>query len=199
MILKVGTGIKNKTELLLALFYAGEDINSNDQKSEKIEGITRLEKLLFLLKMEKGFLKNVEKTNDFNFFPFRMGPWTNEVYDEIDFLESLNLISKSGSNKINPVDNAYVDELFNNVILDKYQKNSFHNEECTETFSITPLGKEKALKVWNSLTIEEQYSIIELKKKYNRMDLKNILRHVYINFPEYTTESEIKENLGLNN
>jgi hypothetical protein len=56
--------IKKKTELLLSLLYAGEKNSSEDiQESKSIVGITRLEKLLFLLKKEAGFLSNATTPN----------------------------------------------------------------------------------------------------------------------------------------
>ncbi len=184
------TGIKNKAELLLALLFANE--------GNKVEGITRLEKLLFLLKKEKGFLQNVKKEDDFNFFAFRMGPWTNEVYDEVDFLESLGLLSKETENKNTPADNASLDELFDNLMLDKYQRNISTTEKGTEIFKLTDAGKSKAQKVWSKLSEEEKQDIIELKRKFNTINLKQLLRYVYQKFPQYATESEIKDSLGLN-
>ncbi len=183
-------GVKNKADLMLALLYAGD--------SSKIEGITRLEKLLFLLKKEKGFLSNAAPQDDFNFYPFRMGPWTNEVYDEVDFLESLGLLTKEKESKETPADTASQDELFSNLLLDKYQKTNFiHSEKGTDVFGLTDNGRQKALAIWNKLSDVEKRDIIELKRNFNKMDLKKFLRYVYLKFPEYASESEIKDSLGL--
>jgi hypothetical protein len=175
---------------LLALLYAGG-------QDTKIEGITRLEKLLFLLKQEKGFLANVNPENDFKFFPFRMGPWTNEVYDEVDFLESLGLLSKETDAKSTPADTASLDELFDNMMLEKYQKNVSSNDKGTEIFKLTKEGKEKALVIWNRLTVSEKNGIIDLMQKFNKINLRQLLRYVYQKYPQYATESEIKDSLGL--
>lgn len=110
-------GYKNKAELILALLFAGDQ-----EFPTSIEGITRLEKLIFLLKEEKGFLKEKTDEDNFNFIPFKMGPWSSEVYDEVDFLESLGLINKDSNEKQSPADEAHNDELFDSMILDKYQK-----------------------------------------------------------------------------
>ncbi|WKZ60532.1 MAG: hypothetical protein QY309_03440 [Cyclobacteriaceae bacterium] len=191
-------GVNNKAELMLALLYAGMD-NSQNQKSQPVEGITRLEKLLFLLKMEGGFLKNVSDEDDFHFYPFRMGPWTNEVYDEIDFLESLGLVTKKddASKEANPADQAYVEELISNTILTKYQKTDFGMDKGTEVFSLTVEGKNKALNIWNRLSQEEKDNIVDLKRRFNTMNLKQFLRYVYQKYPQYATESEIKDALGI--
>lgn len=194
----MGMGVNNKAELMLALLYAGMD-NSQNQKSQPVEGITRLEKLLFLLKMERGFLKNVSDEDDFHFYAFRMGPWTNEVYDEIDFLESLGLVTKKddASKEANPADQAYVEELISNTILNKYQKTDFGKDMGIEVFSLTAEGKNKALNIWNRLSQEEKDNIVDLKRRFNTMSLKQFLRYVYQKYPQYTTESEIKDALGI--
>jgi hypothetical protein len=193
----MSTGVKNKAELILALLYAGMDDPKGPQRSVEVEGITRLEKLLFLLKQEKQFLKNVSQENDFHFFPFKMGPWTNEVYDEVDFLESLELVSKVEESGSNAADEAYVDELFSNSVIEKYQRSDFGKEKGTEVFKLTTGGKEKAAAIWQRLEPSERADIIDIKKKFNKMTLKQFLRYVYMKYPEYTTKSEIKDSLGL--
>lgn len=194
----MGNKITNKAELLLSLLYAGEDYNYENQQSTEIEGITRLEKLLFLLKNEKNFLLNVSKEDDFNFFAFRMGPWTNEVYDEVDFLDSLGFLEKEVENKSIPSDKASIDELFSNSILDKYQKDNVSNINNTEKFRLTDKGRKKGLEIWNRIDDEEKKNIIDIKRKFNKMNLTQFLRYVYKKYPEYTTESEIKDSLGCN-
>jgi len=189
--------IKNKTQLVLTLLYAGVKSIRGEQDSIGIEGITRLEKLLFLLKMEKGFLEDAENVDNFHYIPFKMGPWTNEVYDEIDFLESLGLVEKKQDKKKTPADIAYVNELLENSLLDKYQKNTYSNNKGTDLFSLTTKGKEKAIDIWNNLSDFERENLIEIKRKFNNMNLNQLLRYVYNKYPEYSKESEIRDALGL--
>ncbi len=186
-------GIRNKTELLLVLLYAGE----GPSQSAPIIGITRLEKLLFLLKTEEGFLANVPEGDNLNFVPFRMGPWTNEIYDEVDFLESLGLVKKQGQKKRTPADAVHDDELFNDMVLDKYQNNATVADEETEIFTLSEEGKKKASEFWARLSTEEKQSLIAVKQRFNKMNLKQFLRYVYKKHPEYTTESEIKDYLNV--
>ncbi len=187
-------GIENKTSLLLALLYAGKEENSASSPfSSHIVGITRLEKLLFILKLDEGFLADVGEKDDFSFVPFRMGPWTNEVYDEVDFLESLGLLKKKSEKNRSAADAVHEDELFDSLILDKYEEDAACVNQDTEVFSLTEEGKKKALEIWNRLTSLEKPKIINVKRKFNNMNLKQFLRYVYKKYPEYTTESEIKD------
>ncbi len=189
--------IKNKAELLLSLLFAGEQDSSSGQYSTSIEGITRLEKLLFILKIEEGFLADVPEKDDFNFVPFRLGPWTNEVYDEVDFLESLGLLDKENPDQCSAIDSEHDNELFSAMVLDTYQQNSIPRSEECEVFELTAAGKEKALEIWNRLSDQEKNIIIRVKRKFNKMNLKQLLRYVYKRHSEYTAESEIKDYLGI--
>jgi hypothetical protein len=188
-------GIRNKADLLLALLFASDSIPT--ESPTPVVGITRLEKLLFLLKIDEGFLNDVPSKDSFNFVPFKMGPWTNEVYDEVDFLESLGLLTKDSDEKRSEIDAVHDDELFNEMILDKYQKNTTFMNEQSETFMLTDSGKIKAKEIWNRLTNEEKNRLLNVKSKFNKLNLKQFLRYVYKKHPEYTTESEIKDYLKL--
>ena len=184
--------LKNKADLLISLLYAG-DSSSN----QSIEGITRLEKILFLLSVEEGLLADISDKDKFNFIPFKMGPWSHEVYDELDFLDSLDLIKKSKSGKIQEEDIIHNDELFNSLILDKYQKGeAAHCNNKTEIFALSEKGIEVAKNIWRKLDDDEKKKIQMLKKKFNKMNLKQFLRYIYKKYPEYTSRSEIKEYLG---
>lgn len=188
------SGIRNKTELVLALLYAGEQAAG---RSLPVVGITRLEKLLFLAKVEEAFLSSVPEDQDFHFIPFRMGPWTQEVYDETDFLESIGLIDKNERGKASVEDEAHNNELFSDMILDKYQNAQFGGNEATETFQLTNDGRKKATELWGRLSEEEKRSLVGLMKKFNNMNLRQFLRYVYQKHPEYTEASEIKEYLNI--
>jgi hypothetical protein len=176
--------------------HAGETTPQSTQRSTSITGITRLEKLLFLLKVDEGFLAGAKPKDDFNFVPFRMGPWTSEIYDEVDFLESLGLLTKEGKSKKSTADAAHDDELFGELVLDKYQKSATSVDEEIEVFALTEAGKAKALEIWNRLSDEEKKRIVSVKKQFNNMNLRQFLRYIYKKHPEYTTESEIKDQLG---
>ncbi len=186
--------IRNRADLVLTLLFA--DAGASNSPAP-VSGITRLEKLLFLLTLDEGFLQDVPKSDSFTFVPFRMGPWTQEVYDEVDFLESLGLISKDSTVKRSAVDAAHDDELFSDLVVDKYQKSAATQESDEEVFRLTEQGKEKALAIWSRLGQDEKARLLRVKNTFNNMNLKQFLRYVYRKHPEHTSESEIKGYLGL--
>jgi len=190
------SGVRNKTELLLLLLYASDGPTSSPSAAP-IVGITRLEKLLFLAKLEQSFLHDAPYEQDFHFVPFKMGPWTQEVYDEVDFLESLGLLAKEQRGELSVEDEAHNDELFSDLVLDKYQKSSIALDETTDAFQLTSEGRKKAAEIWGRLSLEERQKLMALKRRFNNMSLKQLLRYVYNKYPEYTSASEIKEYLNI--
>jgi len=147
-------------ELLpLALLYV------DNQRA--IEGITRLQKLVFLAQEESSLEIGYEYEAD------KYGPFSKELYGALDSLESRNLIkrevetTRSGNEK------------YTYLLTDRGRaviKEILSNEEY-----------EHARKVF-----EEAHSI---KKQHNQEPLDTLLRYVYRKYPDYTENSTIKEDL----
>ena len=79
-----------KSDLILLLL--------NGDNKFPIDGITRFEKLVFLTQKEI-----LDKWDDvhmkFNFEPDRFGPFSSDIYDEIDFLKSIGMIKEEVGKK----------------------------------------------------------------------------------------------------
>lgn len=79
-----------KSDLILLLLH-GDD-------SFPIEGMTRFEKLVFLT--QKEVLEQLDEIKlKFNFEPDRFGPLATELYDEIDFLKSVDMVKEESPNR----------------------------------------------------------------------------------------------------
>jgi uncharacterized protein YwgA len=191
------SALRNRASLLLALLYAGESPTASAQRSTPIEGITRLEKLLFILRVRERLLSEVIDDDTYHFIPFRMGPWTQEVYDEVDFLESLGLLTKTTSPERSAADDAHDQELFSSAIIDKWQRDTAISSHGTETYQLSDAGIAKASELWAKLTPDERTKVLDVKRRFNHMNLKQLLRYVYKEFPQYATESEIRDALGV--
>ena len=79
-----------KSDLILLLL--------NGDNRYPITGITRFEKLVFLTQKEVIDKSNI-RTVKFDFGPDRFGPLSMEIYDEIDFLKSVGMISEGDGKK----------------------------------------------------------------------------------------------------
>jgi uncharacterized protein len=199
-------------------------------KKNPLVGTTKLQKLLFLSEKEKSI---VPDEDDFNFQPYKYGPASKELYNDLDFLVNIGYITKSDDNeKLNSLEIDNIEEYGADIFLSESKSNS-EDDECTgndnnETtdpqgpdigtelrevylslknlrqksikendsivYNITAEGL-NYLKNNNYLQTEEYRKIGDINKKYGNYSLTSLLQYVYRNYPDYTIESEIKNDI----
>lgn len=158
---------------------------------ETIAGITKLEKLVFLLAKETSLGRLVDQ--NFSYEPYHFGPYSAEVLDNIEALEELRLVKA-----IVVPSKSYVEE------SDRYQvgaqvkesdadSNALEQTGTMEVFELTDDGVKVAEALFNSMDQRQQQEITQLKGRFNSLDLRQLLRYVYKKYPESTTESKIKD------
>lgn len=188
--------VSSKTDLVLLLLYATD---KEGRPNAPVRGITRLEKYVFLAVKESNILASASNVDDqFRFRPYKMGPFSPEVYDEVDFLKALGLVHDAPYK--DPSGSAQVEwnALITDQILSKYQKEEAVSSQSGDAiYSLTPKGIEIARRLYENLTPAEREFLTNLKKRFNHMSLREFLRYVYKKYPEYATKSEIKDYLGL--
>ena len=143
--------------LPLALMYAGD--------GEPIEGRTRLQKLVFL--MQKRLEEAGEdplQTDDYEFIPYDYGPFSKELYDDLDEIMARNMVEGREEN---------LDE-------DKV-KYDYKIQEDGEQWVRDQLAKEEAQRV---LRLAE-----EIKDEYGDVYLSDLIDEVYSRYPKYAENS----------
>lgn len=122
-----------------------------------------MEKLLFLVKKEVlDRLKRPEASNFYLFSPYRFGPFSEDLYDDLEFLR----------------DNGFVD---------------VKGEPGGETYTITHKGSgflEAKLK--KRLPPEVAEEVIRVTSKYAKLSIQDLIKYVYVRYPEYAVQSEIR-------
>jgi uncharacterized protein YwgA len=179
--------ISSKNLLLLVIGVA-RDQNSVDKG---INGITRLQKLLFLLEREGG----LEKTESgYKFEPYKAGPYSPVLYDDIEFLENIGLIKSEISGVATEEEVADLEFTFEELMDDKDTNTA--DAYVEKRFTLTSEGIQKI----KSLLESNEYkpvadSIRKIKSKYGNCSLDDLLYYVYTKYPEMTIESEIKDHV----
>ena len=140
--------------------------------AESIRGITKLQKLLFLVEQETDFFADYGDDLAFEFTPHKMGPFSKHVYEEIRFLQQLNAI------EMEPMDDQSAEDDLTNKI-----------------FHITPKGEKIAAELANQLEAEYNKELQLVVEQYNHMALRDLLQYVYQEYPSFATESEIKDDI----
>ena len=155
--------IDRRTDVVFILFHHGESIH----------GITKLQKLLFLIEEETEFFEEYKDDLAFEFNAHKMGPFSKHVYEEIRFLQQLNAIETESMGG----------------------ENEGENDLTNKIFHITSKGEKIASELANQLEPEHDNELAELVENYNEMDLRELLNYVYTEYPSFTTESEIKDEI----
>lgn len=189
--------------LLLLIGIDGSD-------TQGLGGITRIQKLLYLLEAE-GRLRPAG--DGFQFEAYKAGPYSPRIYDDLEFLENLDFIRRLGpsgrdaagdpttSAVASDPEMAEVDFTFDELMgpedvmapeLDEVAPTADSYEETR--YALTEQGKKKV----EDLIKNKEYKpfvdgIRKVKSRFAKYSLNDLLYYVYTRHPEMTTESEIKE------
>lgn len=184
-----------RRDLILLLLGAA------DKKAGRLGGITRLQKLIYLLEKEGGLKPDGE---GFEFEPYKAGPYSARLYDDLEFLENLGLLKSevtsvatdSEAAEIEEIDQLEFDDLFeekrgnengdtNGPMPDAYEERQF---ELTDD----GLAKFKALRDHEEFQPATD-AVRRIKSRFGNYSLDDLLYYVYSKYPDMTTESEIKD------
>jgi len=180
------------SDLLLLILYA----NTRQHGRSTLAGTTRLQKLLFLLTQTAAYEKLVDQRESpsVEFQPYRMGPFSASLYDAVELLANFNppLISATPAQPGSP-DQTELQRYIDEVDLDR----SWPSGPRPATYSLSPEGKRLAEMLWGAAAPQLRDSVATTVKEFGAMPIRELLRHVYSEFPDMTERSEIKRELGL--
>jgi len=172
-------------------------------------GITRIQKLVYLLEAEEQIRP---EGDEFKFVAYKAGPYSPRIYDDLELLENLGFIRRSGVDardeseiaavtEASEPEKAEVDLTFEQLMgpddvmataddeisptADSYKESRFY---------LTETGKQRMEK----LLANHDYQpfvrgIRKVKSRFAKYALNDLLYYVYTRYPSMTTESEIKE------
>ena len=173
-----------------------------DAESSGMGGITRLQKLLFLLEEEEG-LKLTD--GGYHFDAYKAGPYSPQLYDDLEFLENLGLIEGKVTSEASEPEAAEVDRLSFDHLMGRDVEKSLDGDvdgaASADTyeerrFRLTKRGRTRIEELLKSNTVVPVANRIRrVKSKYGKYSLNDLLYHVYTKYPEMTTESEIRDSV----
>ncbi len=148
-------------------------------EEHQLNGITRLEKLLFLADKETSVASDT--IDAFAFRPYHYGPYSKQVYEAIDLLEEAHLIRE--------------ERLLEGQTLDEVEELDALAEDregIERRFRLTREGVAVAelLAQRNPATYQ---SLARIRQKYGAIPLRQLIRYVYSRYPEYAKESRIAD------
>jgi len=181
--------LESGLDILMLLLYSE---GKTGKIGEPIEGITRLDKIMYILSQSKEFSPVVQENYEFQADNF--GPFAPELFDDIQALKQECIIETSSEkrtkNKIDTADEESVERVFEEepdmqVSWKKYP---------LETYKLTELGMRIAAQLYNNLTQSQREELKRVKGTFGEMSLKNLLYYVYSKAPSSMLEkSKIKK------
>lgn len=140
------------------------------EDGEEVSGITRFQKLVFLAQMgglEDDPIPSLETDSKYEFEPYDYGPYSKELYDNLDSLVEKGLV--------------------------KTQKRETPSGNTRKDYSLTEEGRDlldRASKLGDISEIDKKI-IRGIKRKYNDMPLFELIDKVYAGYPEYAKNSKL--------
>ena len=166
-------------------------VTEREGAEPSVNGITRLQKFLFLLDREADIRP---KGDTFEFAPCKAGPCSAKLYDDLELLENLGLIESDITSEATEEEAVEVDMFsFDELLGDEMVSSDAYEEK---RFRLTDTGRIKV----EQLLASDDYApcvagIRKIKSKYGHYSLSDLLYHVYTKYPQMAIESEIKEKI----
>lgn len=157
----------------------------------RLQGITRLEKLVFLLERETSAVDWLTEKGDFAAYNF--GPFSSKVYKAVDMLSAAEIIEDSGSFTETP-DDTWEEQ---NVIADVFPNR--RDPYVTRDFALTERGWRYYKVLVQALPPGAVEELTAFKSRFSRLPLRQLVRYVYQRYESYTERSLIRDEiLGRN-
>jgi len=170
--------IQSGLDVLLALLYAP---GASGKAGEPILGITRLQKLLFLLWKEGNFYQHVPDL--YNFKAYDFGPCMDDLYDDLEFAEDVGLISVTESPSGNEYEGADEEAFLRDFGFQLVKK------ETRRDFALTDDGREAGEALFDALDAPDLSRLTQIKRRFNSMPFFDLLRYVYRKYPAFAKKS----------
>lgn len=174
-------------DIILLLLEANEKLLGK----HALSGVTRLEKLLFLLQKEGDF-ENIGSFYEFTAHNF--GPFSKEVYEALDFLEGFELIKVKDR-----VHSSYYANVGEVLLLQEISEGEVDGLTTGDAigvtekmFTLTEDGHKVAQKLRQTIEQRRPKDIEELNgiiRRYGKLPLNQLIRYVYRQYPEMTVKS----------
>lgn len=149
----------------------------------QLEGVTRLEKLIFLLERETPARDWITEPAEFR--SYRFGPFSSKVYEAADKLTAADLLRDSAKTSGDVEDRwESVSALMDEGDLDPY---------TTRDFALTERGERYYRVLLSELPPNAEGVLTDFKQRFARLPLRQLVRYVYERYPQFTDESEIRD------
>ncbi|MBP2387937.1 hypothetical protein [Paeniglutamicibacter kerguelensis] len=146
-----------------------------------LSGITRLEKLIFLLERETNSKNWLDQDADFEAYNF--GPFSQKIYQAVDTLGAAGLLLDSSKESSDTTDSWEQREGIG-LNPDPYS---------TRDFQLTDRGWRYFNALSGELSKDALDELRDFKNQFVNLPLRQLIRYVYMKYDNFTTKSIIRD------
>ena len=160
-------------DLVLLLLAAP---SSNADTADRINSILRLEKLLFLI--SEQCVADTVIAEPFKFVAYHYGPYSRAVYDAVGVLEAAGLLT--------------IEKVFAESVMDLAEDLLYSDTtpEISYERQLVLTNEGKAIAMYLTQTHPKlQNGITQIKQRYGRLTLSELVHQVYAEHPDYFTRT----------
>jgi hypothetical protein len=152
-------------------------------ESGRIEGITRLEKLAFLVEKERNPAWLSEHGD---FVSHNFGPFSSKIYTAVDTLSAAELVEDSAAFASSTEDAWETEHVIGEIPSDPY---------ATRNFELTQRGRRYYDALVRELPSGAADELRDFKARFAGLPLRQLIRYVYERYPHYTDKSIIRDDV----
>ncbi len=166
-----------------------------------INGAIRLMKMMFLFNQEimPAISQKGASVGELpHFFAYDFGPFSKDIYEQIEFFENLNFLKTSQVDAVEHTDEfddwetIYGEDVLDVTLKDGYRRLNIDYKSIK--YEITERGdKYVQTKISPELSDEIKVLLTNFKRKINSITTQQLLFYVYSRYENFTTASKIKE------
>lgn len=165
------------SDLVLLMLAAPTKVGS---AVNRVNGITRLEKLLFLVEKETEIPDAIGKEK-LQFVPYDYGPFSKDVYQAVELLEEAELVTE-----VRVVDGKTIDSMEDVDVTGAVEGDEYVERQ----FVLTDKGTAVA-NLLGRYHPDVLSALSTIKDQYAARPLSSLIRHVYTTYPESAANSKI--------
>jgi hypothetical protein len=165
------------SDLVLLLLAAPTKVES---AVNRVNGITRLEKLLYLVERETDAPSKVAGEK-LGFVAYDYGPFSKDVYEAVEILEQAHLVEE--------------DRLFDGKTIDSMEDvditGAVEGDEYVERRFVLTLNGQRVAGLLSRHHPDVVANLTAIKDRYAERPLSSLIRYVYKTYPDSAVNSKI--------
>jgi hypothetical protein len=176
------SGVDNRKDLLLLVLAAAG--------GDPVVGVTRLQKYLYLLQEQEGWRERLGPSR-YDFRAYDFGPFDDQIYADIDFLENVGLIAKDPAGEVPLSESGEEQQASESWATSDPEFAPWTTEKTIWAYRLTEQGRQ-FVEANLELSDADAEAVEKMKARWNATPLTEFLRWLYTEYPDVAKNTKLK-------